>query len=105
MTPEEYYGRVQATAWQAADYVPSERLGNVQRLIEHGEPADGMRALAWVIVRERILVPQALVDTIREYAAELIDDEDMPTDLDAYVRHGEASEKRPPKPVKGGTST
>ena len=32
MTPEEYLGRVRATAWHAADYLPAERLEEVHRL-------------------------------------------------------------------------
>lgn len=86
MTPEEYLGRVRATAWHAADYLPSKRLEEVHRLIDHGEPAEGLRSLAWVIVSERIEVPVSVVDAIYEYTAGLIDDEFMPPDLREYAR-------------------
>lgn len=86
MTPEEYLGRVRATAWHAADYLPSERLEEVHRLIDHGEPAEGLCSLAWVIVGERIQVPVSIVDAIYECTAGLIDDEFMPPDLRDFAR-------------------
>lgn len=86
MTPEDYLGRVRATAWQAAEYLPRSRLEQVHRLIDHGEPAEGLRALAWAIVRESIKVPSSLIQAIREGTAELIEDESMPADLDQFAQ-------------------
>jgi hypothetical protein len=86
MTPEEYLGRVRATAWQAADYLPEEPLEEVHRLIDHGEPAEGLCSLAWAIVSERIQVPGSIVDAIYEYTAGLIDAEFMPPDLRDFAR-------------------
>lgn len=86
MTPEEYLGRVRTTAWHAADYLPAERLEEVHRLIDHGEPAGGLCSLAWVIVGERIQVPANIVDAIYEYTSGLIDDEFMPPGLRDYAR-------------------
>lgn len=86
MTPEEYLGRVRATAWHAADYLPDERLEEVYRLIDHGEPAEGLCSLAWVIVGERIQVPMSIIEAIYEYTAGLIDDDFMPPDLKDYAR-------------------
>jgi hypothetical protein len=86
VTPEEYLGHVRATAWHAADYLPAERMEEVHRLIDHGEPAEGLSSLAWVIVDERIQVPVSIVDAIYEYTAKLIDDEFMPPDLRDYAR-------------------
>jgi hypothetical protein len=85
VTPEEYLGRVRATVWHAADYLPAARLEEVRRLIDHGEPAEGLCSLAWVIVGERVYVPASVIDAIYEYTAELIDDEFMPTDLRDYA--------------------
>lgn len=85
VTPEEYLGAVRAVAWRAADHLPAERLANVDRLIEHGEPAEGLCSLAWVIVSDRVQVPMSLIIAIREYTAELIDDESMPSNLDDYA--------------------
>jgi len=88
MTPEEYLGRVRATAWHAADYLPPERLAEVHRLIDHGEPAEGLCSLAWVIVGERTPVPMSIVDAIFEYTDGLVDEESMPQDLRDYIIPG-----------------
>lgn len=92
MTPEEYLGRARAIAWQAAEYVSSARLYEVQRLIEHGEPAEGLCSLAWGIVNEQVVVPRTLIEGIREHTAELIDDGFMPTNLDDYMQNTEGSD-------------
>lgn len=81
MTPEEYLGRVRATAWRAAEYVPADRLEEVHRLIDHGEPAEGLCSLAWAIVNSQVRVPRDLIEAIHEYTAELIDDAFMPPNL------------------------
>lgn len=86
MIPEEYLRRVRAAAWHAADYLPAERLEEVRRLIDHGEPAEGLCSLAWAIVGERIQVPESIVDAIYECTAGLIDDEFMPPDLRGSTR-------------------
>lgn len=85
VTPEEYLGRVRATAWRAAEYVPSERLEEVHRLIDHGEPAEGLCSLAWAIVNAQARVPGDLIEAIYEYTAEIIDDEFMPPNLKDYA--------------------
>jgi len=85
VTPEEYLGRVRATAWRAAEYVPAERLEEVHRLIDHGEPAEGLCSLAWAIVNAHVRVPRDLIEAIYEYTAELIDEEFMPPDLGDYA--------------------
>ena len=85
MTPEEYLGHVRATAWHAADYLPAERLEEVHRLIDHGEPAEGLCSLAWAIVGERIPVPMSIVDAIYEYTDGLVDEEFMPQGLRDYA--------------------
>lgn len=88
VTPEEYLGRVRATAWRAADYVPAERLEEAHRLIDNGEPAEGLCSLAWAIVIAQVQVPRDLIDAIYEYTAELIDEEFMPPNLRDYVAEG-----------------
>jgi len=85
ITPEEYLGRVRATAWRAAEYVPAESLEEVHRLIDHGEPAEGLCSLAWAIVNANVSVPGDLIAAIYQYTAELIDDEFMPPNLGDFV--------------------
>jgi hypothetical protein len=84
MTPDDYLGRVRATAWWAAEYVPQSRLDEVYELIEHGEPAEGLCTLAWAIVRERVFVPGGLIEAIRELTAHIVDAAHMPSDLEEF---------------------
>lgn len=85
MTPEEYLGAVRAVAWQAGEYLPAERLVNVHSLIDHGEPAEGLCSLAWVIVTDGVLVPRNIITKIREFTSGLVDEEFMPPDLENYA--------------------
>jgi hypothetical protein len=85
MTPEEYLGRVRATAWRAAAFLPVEQLDEVHRLIDCGEPAEGLCSLAWAIVNDQALVPRDLIDAIYEHTAELIDEEFMPPEPRAHA--------------------
>jgi hypothetical protein len=82
---DDYYGRVQATLWESAGWVSLERREWAQHLIEHGEPAEGMRALAFAIVEEGTIVPRSLIVAIRELSEGLVADEHMPPDLDDFA--------------------
>ena len=91
---DEYAGRVQAIVWRAGAYVSDDGIGRVQHLVDHGEPAEGMLSLAWIIVKEGVQVPHDIIDAIREHAEGLIDDELFPFDMDT---HGPA-ERSPQDP-------
>lgn len=81
---DDYLGRVQATVWDAAGWISAEGLARVQHLVDHGEPAEGMCSLAWIIVNEKSMVPKALIGAIRRYSEDLVADEYMPDDLNSY---------------------
>jgi len=83
-SPEDYAGRVQAIIWEASKYIPAAGIQRVQHLVDHGEPAEGMCSLAWIIVNEQCRVPVDLIRDIRLHAAVLVDDRFMPEDLDDY---------------------
>lgn len=84
-TPEEYLGRVRATVRWAERYIPADRIEEVHQLIDHGEPAEGLCSLAWVIVNEQTKVPLDLIQAILRHTDGLIDDEFMPPNLDDYA--------------------
>jgi hypothetical protein len=84
MTLEEYYGRVQALVERVEKLVPAGRLQEVHKLVDHGEPAEGLCSLAWVIATDRVLVPRDLIESIYEYTEELVPREFLPSDLDEY---------------------
>jgi len=81
---EDYLGRVRAIMWRAAEYVSAAGLAEAQRLVDHGEPAEGMCSLAWAIVNEDVRVPMDLVRDIREHAADLVSNEFMPEHLENH---------------------
>lgn len=83
-SPEDYLGRVRAIIWTASDYVSADGIKRVQHLVDHGEPAEGMCSLAWVIVNEQRQVPRSLIRDIREHATGLVDEEAMPGNLDDF---------------------
>jgi hypothetical protein len=82
---DAYVGRVRGLLISIADRLSPRECGEVEHLIEHGEPAEGMRALAWIIVEGRKKVPAETVAELRDLTAGLIEDEHMPTDLDDYI--------------------
>ena len=89
----EYLAHVQSTVAEARRYLPKESLTEVEDLVEHGEPAEGMCSLAWVISTRKVRVPASLVDAIRRYSRELIPPEQMPPDLDAFAENTNGQEQ------------
>lgn len=82
---DEYLGKVQATVWLASDFVSAPGLAEAQRLVDHGEPAEGMCALAWVIVNENARVPAGVIRDIRTLSEELVPAEELPATLDEHA--------------------
>lgn len=82
---DDYLGRVRATLWAAAEIVSAAGLAEAQRLVDHGEPAEGMCILAWVIVNEDVRVPAALIRDIRELSEELVPADELPASLDDHA--------------------
>lgn len=85
MTPEEYLARVRAVVGRTAGYVPRDRIEEVYRLIDHGEPAEGLCSLAWAIVNAQVRVPGHVVEAILEYTAGLVDEEFLPPNFGDYA--------------------
>lgn len=82
---EDYRNRVRAAASSAARYLPPHVMLEVDELIDHGEPAEGLCSLAWAIVNARVRVPRQLIDAIYEYTSELVDSKHLPPDLGDYA--------------------
>jgi len=83
-TVDDYLGRVQAIVWTASGYVSAEGISRVQHLVDHGEPAEGMCSLAWIIVNEQRKVPRSLIRAIREHSSALVDEKFMPGNLNEF---------------------
>jgi hypothetical protein len=82
---DAYLGRVQGVMIAAAETVPAHALNDAQRLVDHGEPAEGLLALAWAIRDSGALVPAWIVASIRDLTSELVDAEMLPSDLDEHA--------------------
>lgn len=83
---DDYMARCRALVANLQGVLPSNELQLANHFIDHGEAPEGMRALAWAIVEGKIVVEPEIVDKIREYAADFIDESDMPQDLDSFIR-------------------
>ena len=81
---ETYLGQVEALVIEQ-DWLPPEELGVVWRLVEHGEPAEGLCQLAWVITNRRRGVPAEVITSVRRLTEGLVDPADPPPNLDDRV--------------------
>lgn len=82
---DDYLGRVKAAVLLASNYVSTSGLAEAKRLVDHGEPAEGMCILAWVIVNEDVHVPASLIRDIRALSEELVSADELPPDLDEHI--------------------
>jgi hypothetical protein len=82
---EDYLGRVRSLLISLANRLTPGEQKNVEHLIEHGEPAEAMRDLAWIIVEGNKMVPAETIVALRALTSGLIEEKDMPTNLENYV--------------------
>lgn len=82
---EAYVGRVRGLLIELSDRLTTEQCDEVEHLISHGEPAEGMRTLAWILVETGRKVPADVVARLREFASDLVPEEDMPPGLDGCI--------------------
>lgn len=80
---EEWLGRVKGLIISIEDQglLPSSECSEAAHLVEHGEPGEGLRHLAWVIVDEGTKVPAEVIDTIETLSKYIVLPEDMPPNL------------------------
>ena|SRR6202035_1769452 len=82
---EDYLGRVRGVLISLANRLTPGEQKEVDNIIEHGEPAEAMRALAWIIVDNSMTVPAETIIALRDLASGLIDEKDMPPDLENHI--------------------
>jgi hypothetical protein len=75
---EHYLGRVRGLVIALSDLVPRERAAEVDRLVDHGEPAEGLCSLAWALHNVSASVPAWAVHDICELTEGLVAPEHMP---------------------------
>ena len=82
---EAYLGRVQGVLVAANATIPPAEMRQAQQLVDHGEPAEGLLELAWVITRGDHRVPGSVVDGIKELTAGLVPAGELPDNLDKHI--------------------
>lgn len=82
---EDYLLRVRELVSSVASVLTTEERDEVAHLIDHGEPAEALRTLAWIIVEENKQIRSSVVSKIRELSAGLVDEADLPNDLDKFA--------------------
>ena len=81
---DDYLGRVRGLRIILGDLLPPDAFINVDSLIEHGEPAEGLCQLAWVLNNNSVAVPPWAAAALRELTEGLVDAEFMPPGLGSY---------------------
>lgn len=84
-SPEEYLLRVRGLLASLSAVLTAKELGEVRHLIDHGEPAEALRSLAWIVVDNGKRIPASAINAIRELTAGLVDDSDLPDSLDEHA--------------------
>lgn len=82
---EDYLHRVVSLVDELGDVLTAEQREEVMHLVAHGEPAEGLRTLAWIICDESLTVDRHIVTGIRQLTDGLIDAADLPSDLHSHV--------------------
>jgi hypothetical protein len=58
--------------------VPAIDLADARSLLDHGEPAEGVSNLAWVLAQEGVPITKEMAAKVRRLTAEMIVPEDLP---------------------------
>lgn len=58
--------------------VPAINLADARSLLDHGEPAEGVSILAWVLAQEGVAITGAMAAEVRRLTAGLVDPRDLP---------------------------
>lgn len=83
-TRQEYEVVCRSLVADVGDCLTSNESGEVLHLIDHGEPPEGLRTLAWIIVEEDKRVPASAIARMRDLMTGLVDPDHLPPDLDSH---------------------
>lgn len=82
---EAYQVKVEGLLIEAEHYLSPSQMREPWNLAEHGEPAEGLAMLAWVISEGRIRVDRHIIEGIRSLTEGLVESDDLPSDLDTWA--------------------
>lgn len=84
MTPEEYLRQVRRLVAGLQSVLTDAEISEVEHLIDHDEPAEGLRTLAWIIHDERKNVSQESVAAILSLIGDMVPEADLPPEFRDY---------------------
>jgi hypothetical protein len=82
---DDYLLRVHALLATVDTVLTAEEMSEIMHLVEHDEPAEALRTLAWIVVDEQKHIPASAISEIRELTRDLIAEQDMPGNLDSFA--------------------
>ena len=78
---ERWLGKMRGVLIALTDFVPSEALTVPSRLIDHGEAADGLVEMAWVITNHDVRVRSWIIEAIYKLGGQINDPDHLPPNL------------------------
>lgn len=82
---DDYKHRCMALVVRLDRLLPSSALTEAQHMIDHGEASLGVETLAWAAVAQGRPLPR---DTVADIRALVLDENELPSDLDRLVEGG-----------------
>lgn len=85
MTPEEYLHNVRLLVGSLRDTLSDAEVSEIEHLINHDEPAEGLRTLAWIIHDEGKSVSEEIMAAILSLIGDLVSELDLPPGFRNYT--------------------
>jgi hypothetical protein len=88
MDPEQYAAmlkylhEVRGVVRSCQSVLTEKEAREIEHLIDHDEPAEGLRALAWIITEKKARIPATTIEAIRNLTEGLVDRAHLPANLD-----------------------
>lgn len=81
----EYLRKIDSVLLALCEQLGADEVAEVRHLIEHGEPAEGLCTLAWIIHKNQTPVSTDMRRTIAELASGLVEEAHMPESFRGLV--------------------
>lgn len=82
---DRYLGRVRGLVIQVEELLAPIDTSDAHHLIDHGEPPEGLRSLAWTIVDEDRRIPRWVYDDLMLLMGDMVEPDHLPPDLEAHI--------------------
>lgn len=81
-----YLGAVRGLVRSFSVRLTPDELSEVTHLVEHGEPAEGLRSLAWILVERNDSIPAGAFAEIAQLVEGLVPPEDLPAEVSSHMQ-------------------